>query len=232
LTVSRLDVVQSCLDLFESPKYLEIGVWKAKTFGPAVAGHKVAVDPDFPEGVVDRMLQQPNAEMHEVTSDKYFGTLDKTTKFDVIYLDGLHTFEQTLRDLLNSVMFIHDHSLIVIDDVYPDTYHGSLANMHHARLLRRAHGIETTNWMGDVYKLVFFIDSFMQQFRYRMVSDNHGQLILWKNVRPSVTERQVEAVARTPYEQLFVDEAALRRADLADIIAEIKADFAAAPSPA
>ena len=42
-------------------------------------------------------------------------------QFDVIYLDGLHTVEQTLRDLLNALPHLQPQGVIVIDDVRPPT---------------------------------------------------------------------------------------------------------------
>jgi hypothetical protein len=39
------------------------------------------------------------------------------------------------------------------------------------------------SWMGDVYRLVFFIQSFFQQYRYATIQDNHGQLVVWRDRR-------------------------------------------------
>lgn len=224
-SVTRLEVIQSCLDLFSNPMYLEVGVWKGKTFGPAKAGTKVAVDPTFPDGVLDRLRAQNNTELHEVTSDQYFAAANPSQKFDVIYLDGLHTFEQTLRDLINAVSFIAPRGIIIIDDVYPDTYHASLADVSHSRIVKRATGSDNKNWMGDVYKMTLFIESFFQQYTYRVISNNHGQLVLWPKRRASVKERSVEAIARAPFETIFIEAESQRRAPLADILEEIKIDL-------
>lgn len=224
-SVTRLQVVQSFLNLFNNPRYLEVGVWKGKTFGPITAFTKVAVDPTFPDGVKERLRAQPNAEIHEITSDQFFAQAPVDRKFDVIYLDGLHTFEQTLRDLINAVSFIAQPGIIIVDDVYPDTYHGSLANVRHSHLVKRATESESKNWMGDVYKLTLFIDTFFQQYSYRMVSDNHGQLVIWPKRRPSVTERSVESIARASFEALFIEAEAQRRTPLADIIKEVSGDL-------
>lgn len=220
--VTRLNVIQGCLDLFNMPSYLEIGVWKGKTFFPAKAERKVAVDPKFAFDVKAAEATYETSTFHEVTSDKYFGSLPKDESFDVIYIDGLHTFDQTLRDLLNSLAFLKDDGIVIIDDVYPREYHSALANVKHAHLVKAHTGSTNKEWMGDVYKLTFFIDSYLQQYSYRMVSDNHGQLVMWRAVRPSVTERTVENVSRAPFESILLEAEAQRRMPLSEILDELR----------
>ena len=38
---------------------------------------------------------------------------------DLVYLDGLHTFEQTYRDLCNTLMHAHPATVILVDDTVP-----------------------------------------------------------------------------------------------------------------
>lgn len=228
--VTRAQVVQACLDLHAEPHYLEVGVFKAETFGAIRAARRVAVDPSFAEGVLARHGSLPGVEMHEVTSDAYFGGLIGDSTFDVIYLDGLHVVEQTLRDLLSAILVLREGGLIVIDDVLPDSYHASLPSQRTANAVRRAIGGKSHHWMGDVYRLTYFIDSFLQQFSYRMVADNHGQLVLWRKRREAVTERRLEDVARMPFERVILEPATLRRAPLACIIEEAGRDLGLRPA--
>src|ERR1022692_2180630 len=96
--VSRADVVQALVDLYEEPSYLEIGVHSGETFHAVKAKRKVAVDPKFAISPENREASDVVV-YHEVTSDIYFGELASSDEqFDVIFLDGLHTLEQTLRD--------------------------------------------------------------------------------------------------------------------------------------
>ena len=57
--------------------------------------------------------------------------------------------------------------------------------------------------MGDVYKVAFFIETFLQQLSYATVLENHGQLILWQSPRPA------ESIAR----RTMLDVALLNFAD-------------------
>lgn len=221
IEVSRAKVVQSFLDLYDDPHYLEIGVWKGKTLFPARAAKKVGVDPTFAFDLEEARQKHTTTTFFNGTSDEYFATLDPGTKFDVIYVDGLHTVEQTLRDLINACFFIKEKGVIIVDDVRPTSFHSSLANIRHAQVVKAALGSTDKNWMGDVYKLVFFVQSFMQQYSYRTVSNNHGQLVIWHQRRASVTERSLEWVGRAPFESIFIEDASLNRTQLADIVREV-----------
>lgn len=221
-SVTRNEVVQACLDQFERPSYLEIGVWKGKTFFRVSAAQKVAVDPKFAFDVEAARAQHSGSEFFEVTSDDYFGLHNHQRKFHVVYLDGLHTLEQTLRDLINAICLLEDDGIIVIDDVYPPTYQASLANLAHSHVIKNAAGSNDKSWMGDVYRLVFFIESFCQQFDYAMTSDNHGQLILWRKTRQIETARTLESIARAPFETIFLEASHLNRMPLNKIVAKVR----------
>lgn len=178
--MDRPSVLQPIIDLFGEPRYLEIGVSQGVTFHALKATSRVAVDPEFAFPIPSE--PEPGVEYHLQTSDDFFADY-RGAKFDVIYLDGLHTFEQTLRDTLNAILFIKDKGIIVIDDVVPTSYPASLRDSNDTIAIRKATADSDTAWMGDVYKLVFFIESFLPGYDYRVLSENHGQLIMWQAPR-------------------------------------------------
>jgi hypothetical protein len=207
--VARHQVVQTYLDLWDQPRYLEVGVYQGETFHAVKAAHKVAVDPRFR---IKDSEREATSEYHEVTSDKYFDDLDvHAAPFDVIYLDGLHTFEQTLRDLMNAVDFLQPDGVVVIDDVRPNSYSSSLPDINETYAVRRAVHDRDLNWMGDVFRLVYFVQSFLPRFNYATVEDNHGQLVMWRGKRdPALfVPRQVEEIARLEFRHLVNQLAAL-----------------------
>lgn len=222
--VSRNGVVQGVLDLYEDPAYLEIGVNKGMTFKAVSAAKKVGVDPKFVFDFKAYAQQFTNCSFHETTSDDYFGRIaGLDSKFHVIYLDGLHTAEQTVRDLLNAIFFLRQDGVIVIDDVFPCSYAASLPNRQETRTVRKATGDTLGAWMGDVYRLVFFVETFCQQFSYCTVNNNHGQLILWRGPRPTVPDRTLEDVGMKQYKDLFSESASFQCAPLAEVLNRISA---------
>jgi hypothetical protein len=225
--LTRPDVMNGILSLFNEPRYLEVGVNEGVTFFGVEASQKVAVDPKFLFDVEAARREQENSRFHEIPSDSFFGrTVDSDARFHVIFLDGLHTFEQTLRDFCNAIAFLTDDGIIVVDDVLPNSYHASLPDPVLSRKLRDRFtpGNKDGSWMGDVYRLVFFIETFFQQFSYATVQENHGQLVVWKRRRPptEVVPRRVEELGRLPFECIVTDAAAFHRQPFHQILALLR----------
>jgi len=217
--VSRAEAVQRFVDLYSAPAYLEIGVSQGETFNEIRATRKVAVDPQF---LFDtKAFTAGQAEFHEVQSDVYFGQIiGADEQFHVIYLDGLHTFEQTLRDLLNAIAHLAPHGVIVVDDTVPTSYEASIPGLGFFHAVREVAAVKDANWMGDVYRLVFFIQTFMQQFSYATIEENHGQTVLWREPRPSerIVPRDMEAITRLEYGHVLLESKTFERRPLAEIV--------------
>lgn len=221
--MSRAEVVQTLLNLFDYPDYLEIGVNKGETFSQIQAESKTGVDPGFHFDVSEWSARMPNAEFHEVTSDAFFSVCER--QFDVIYLDGLHTFEQTLRDFCNSISVLKPGGIILIDDTIPNSYHAAMPDLRKSLQVRKARNDKSGSWMGDVYRLVYFIDAFFQRWSVGTLVENHGQTIVWEQKRApeQIPPTGVSKIANLPYEDVFLNKAPYRRMELDQIVREIKA---------
>jgi hypothetical protein len=142
----RYDVINFLLSTLDRENtYLEIGVRNpADNFNRIHASKKYSVDPglEFKENPVDFVL----------TSDQFFEqlragkVLSTDTRFDVIFIDGLHTAEQVDRDIKNALDFIKEDGFIVLHDCNPPTE-------SHAR---EEHKYEISpagqNWNGTTWK--------------------------------------------------------------------------------
>lgn len=228
--LGRHHVIERFLGLYPSPAYLEIGVNKGETFHALRAPRKVAVDPQFLFDV-NAYLVPGVADFYQCTSDQYFGTIaDPGKPFDVIFIDGLHTFEQSLRDLLNALAHLAPGGVIVLDDTIPASFDASISDMHEAFALRDSAARSGANWphdgswMGDVFKLVFFIESFCQTLSYASVQESHGQTVVWRRTREatSVGLRSVEQVARLDYRDTIQHREVFKIRPFEQIIGEFK----------
>jgi hypothetical protein len=221
----RHEVVQGLLALFEAPRYLEIGVSRGGTFHAVRAAEKVAVDPRFVFDVAEAQRLNPTARYFQVTSDRYFGQIvDPDERFDLVYLDGLHTAEQTLRDLLNALEFLKPDGIVVIDDVKPVTALAAIPDRATFARVRQYLHSPAKAWMGDVYKVVWFIETFLQQLSWRTVAENHGQAVVWRRRRSEVRPRTLQEIGLTGFEQFVTGIDALRIASYAEILAAIRAE--------
>lgn len=223
--MERHQVIQNLLNLFDSPSYLEIGVDKGHTFHSLEAGSKVAVDPCFSFDLAAERSnpKNENCVYHQMTSDGFFYELDTARKFDVIFIDGLHTFEQTLRDLINSINALSQKGVIIIDDVIPASYAASLPDLNRSRQFWDVTSNPDGSWMGDVYKVILFINQIVRFLDYSTVQENHGQTVVWKS-RRDVTDHafeKVDSICRADYADLMLNLNVMKIRRFEDIFTDI-----------
>lgn len=224
--VSRFAVIRQLCRLYPEARYLEVGVWKGRTFDKVPAARKVAVDPDFQLSPPVAERDEPGTDYHEVTSDDYFATIvGQEEKFDVVFLDGLHVYEQTLRDLMNTLDHLQPRGVVVVDDTHPPTHLTSLPDRDEYFAVRDYLGETDKRWMGDIYKLVWFVQTFCPHLSYRTIADNHGQTVIWRKRRADVPQRTLREVADLTFEQMVVDEDVLQLRPWAQIRRELRRDL-------
>jgi hypothetical protein len=106
--MKRTDIINYYLSLCASPKfYLEIGV-RNKSYNFDL------VNADFKDGVDPFAASKCNFIM---TSDEFF--LKNETKYDLIFIDGLHSYEQVYKDVTSSLKFLTKNGIIILHDCNP-----------------------------------------------------------------------------------------------------------------
>lgn len=140
--------------------YLEVGVDRGTTFLDVKCGDKNAVDPRFKFDPNDTEFKLESCRYFEVTSDQYFEELHVEKKFDLIFLDGLHEYEQTYRDFNSALAHLNPAGVIVIDDTMPVDVFSSHRSNSKTIELRSEFADAGPGWNGDVYKAMLLIASF------------------------------------------------------------------------
>ncbi|WP_198369862.1 class I SAM-dependent methyltransferase [Roseomonas rosulenta] len=164
-------------------RYLEIGVQRGHTFRTVEIAERVGVDPRFlfdTEAVADATTT-----LHAMTSDRFFAEAAGTKPFDIVFIDGLHVFEQVVRDLTNTLAWTGWHSAILIDDVMPTDVYSSIPVQRDALRFRREAGGRGGQWHGDVFKIAFLIHDFFPSLDYRtIVGTDNAQTLAWRAAGP------------------------------------------------
>ena len=104
--ITRTDIINHFVNKRDGVEYLEIGVNEGTNFQSIACENKVGVDPS-----------PTSASTLKITSDKFFESNDK--KFDVIFVDGLHTAVQVYKDISNALLCLKDDGVIVCHDMNP-----------------------------------------------------------------------------------------------------------------
>jgi hypothetical protein len=186
-------------------RYLEIGVETGHTFFEVMAAHKTAVDPYFQFDLEVAQASDPSIHYHQVPSDEFFKSKEKNLKYDLIFLDGLHTWDQTYRDFCNAILATHDHSVIMIDDIFPCDVFSCNRDQFEGTMMRQFMTGDSSNaWHGDTYKIIPLIQMFFPSLNYcTIISDGNPQTLVWRSTK-----------TMAPGFNLIQDQGSLTMADL------------------
>tara|TARA_Y100000591_G_scaffold238636_1_gene209332 strand:- start:389 stop:1066 length:678 start_codon:yes stop_codon:yes gene_type:complete len=123
----RWDMIEYLIKKNNYKKYLEIGCDQNQLFSRINIQNKVGVDPASGGNVRE-------------TSDNFFEK--NKDMFDIIFIDGLHIYEQVKKDILNSIKYLNDEGVILIHDCLPDS------------MAKQAVPRYKMQWNGDVWKAI------------------------------------------------------------------------------
>ena len=140
--------VRKVLDKKKDCKYLEIGCDDNFVFNSIILPdeNKIGVDP----------RQGGN---HRMTSDEFFSQNKKN--FDIIFIDGLHHYEQCQKDVINSLKFLNLNGYIFIHDLLPLNWK--------MELVPRIQG----HWNGDVWKVGYEL-SLIKNLEFKIANIDSG----------------------------------------------------------
>jgi hypothetical protein len=146
--------------------YLEIGCAKKNPLYDSVpVADKTGVDPEVGGNM-------------RMTSDEFFSI--NTKKFDVIFIDGLHTYQQVRIDTINAMKCLKEGGWIAFHDMLP----GNWKQQHVPRI--------QGSWNGDVWKIAFeLLES--EGVDFRIVKIDHGVgVIRLTKPNPVLRDKQAE----------------------------------------
>lgn len=147
---NRTAVILHLINKLNVRKYLEVGCHKNENFACIPLIDKVGVDPAA-------------GGTHRMTSDQFFAS--NADKFDLVFLDGLHTYGQVRNDILNALNCLNQGGAIVLHDMLPMSWR--------TQRVPRISGI----WNGDVWKAAFEF-SMTEGIDLKVVTVDHGVGVL------------------------------------------------------
>jgi len=199
-----VELINIKLQSFKNPRYIEIGVRNGETFFAVNARKKWGVDPSYffaKRALLKALTYKRNwgFRMFKMKSDDFFlNKVKRITRkhaFDVIFIDGLHTYEQSLKDAVNSLAYLNRNGTIIFHDCNPTS----------AKAAQPWLPTEKINWNGDVWKTIYHFREIPEFFECFTHDDDHGLGILkWKNFDKEILKSIVpkEEIINLDYEYL------------------------------
>ena len=105
-TLHRWDLINTYIKHYSFKSFLEIGHDRGQAFDQIDIEHKESVD-----------ISPTTMPTYVMSSDDFFEKYD--TKYDIIFIDGLHEHAQVDRDIHNSLAHLNKGGVIIMHDCHP-----------------------------------------------------------------------------------------------------------------
>jgi hypothetical protein len=181
--MDRIEIINKTIKKLKFKNYLEIGVYKGDCFLRVKCRNKKAVDPKFQIGKkkkLSTLISNPSNfgnKYFELLSDVFFSQYGPTlamNPIDMCFIDGLHTFEQSTKDVLNTLKVLRSGGYIMLHDCCPPNKasaaelrsfeDGSVANIEGW----------TGEWCGDVWKTIVTMKKLFPKFEIGVFDCDYG----------------------------------------------------------
>jgi Methyltransferase domain len=157
--------------------YVEVGVESGSSLQFAKKStYAIGIDPD------PRLVHNITAwaKIFKLESDKFFDNYDLINELDgkaveFAFIDGLHHYEQALRDFFNVERYSKKSSIILLHDIHP-------AVPETATRIR-----ETKYWAGDTWKVMHILKKHRPDLILKTIPTYPTSLGLITNLNPEFT---------------------------------------------
>ncbi len=209
--MNRINVIQKIINGVSAKTYLEIGVRYGDAFLKIKAKNKNGVDPNFaitpwkkfryyfknPYNIFNKYFNDES----DVFFDKEKSRLSKSG-IDVVFIDGLHTFDQSLRDVQNSLKYLNKNGIIVLHDCNPSSAVAALPAKSFEDIARSNPFGFTGVWNGDVWKTIVYLRAAREDLNVFVLDCDFGLGIITKEQPESTFKYPADEVHNLTYDDL------------------------------
>ena len=190
--MTRTEIINELIKKNGYKSYLEIGLANPDdNYTKVECETKECVDPEPYSEIIKGKVEYvvPDGMLtYEMTSDKMFETIPADKKWDLIFIDGLHTQEQCMKDIQNSLHHLSENGIIMCHDNLPFAKYVQLR-------VRRF----DSPWTGDVWKTQYSLIKNNPGVDIKVVSTDFG-CSLMRYVDPATLNFNLVPIE---YEQVF-----------------------------
>ena len=177
--VARYQVLNYLISKYQYENYLEIGVNTGDNISKINAKNIDGVDP---------VKQHPMTNF-EMTSNDFFEQLDVNKKYDIIFIDGLHLYEQVIKDIDNSLKHLNPNGIILLHDCNPTQEHHQYRDP-----------VYNQPWNGDVWKAILHFRKTRSDLQMCTINTDYGLGVIAPGEQDIYENNDYENVADYTYE--------------------------------
>ncbi len=211
IKINRINIIQNIIDRKKAKTYLEIGVRAGDAFLRIKATCKLGVDPNFvisPTKKFRYYFKNPYNifnKYFDMESDTFFAQENIRLSehgLDVVFIDGLHTFSQSLKDVQNSLGYLNNNGVIVLHDCNPLSEAAAFpaASIDEVQKVNPP-GFEGI-WNGDVWKTIVYLRSMRKDLRIFVLDCDFGLGVITKGTPETMLNYSPDAVCNLSYNDL------------------------------
>ncbi len=209
--MNRLSIIQKIINHKRNCTYLEIGLGSGNNFYKIRARKKIGVDPNLKIKKKKFRLVLKNRwnifnKYYEMDSNGFFknksDVLIKYNGLDVVFIDGLHTFEQSLRDVQNCLKFLKENGVIIMHDCNPPSELAALPAQSYEEVQNLNLTAWTGDWCGDVWKTIAYLRSTQKDLNVFVLDYDYGIGIITKGKPEEIIEYKPEEIKNFSYKDL------------------------------
>jgi len=226
---NRVDLIQLIINKINAKTYLEIGVFNGYSFLNIKCSKKLGIDPDFKIKTGTKLKSyfknytNINNKYFEMTSDAFFDNYSDELRENppqVIFIDGLHTFEQTLKDCYNSLNYLSPGGAIIMHDCNPPhaasaTPAQSIPEAEKKWKEKNTDGW-TDEWCGDSWKTIPYLIKNNLNLYVSVLNTDYGLGIITK--RDNTKDKYQIANDLDSYKKMTYDDLAGNRKKMLNLI--------------
>lgn len=200
--MDRIEIIKKIIKKIKAETYIEIGVEFGTVFSKIRIKRKIAVDPkikiSWKKKLIDS-LKLNDVKYFEEISDKFFSQhsdLFKKRKIDVAFVDGLHTYQQTLKDIENCLKFLNEKGIVIVHDCNPTNEFSAASDREIAKKAGQK------KWNGDVWKAILYLRSTRQDLEIFTLDCDYGLGIIKKMPTKEKLDFLPEQIKKMSYQDL------------------------------
>lgn len=202
----RSKAINAAIEKVCGRSYVEIGVKSGNTFKYITCRHKTGIDPVITDTKLRLYLAlNRSSKFFRETSDDFFAKhADKRLGemgIDVAFVDGLHTYEQTVKDVQYILRYLNEDGIIFLHDCNPENELAAIPGAS-PEIVAEKSGGKFHAWNGDVWKTIVHLRSLCDDLKVFVLNCDHGIGVAYRAKNDQPLDYTQEDIDQLTYAEL------------------------------